>query len=134
MLISSKAVSEVSCSSCISARLFFLFFLFLSLIQFVNSRCSSLMLNHHSITKRIISLTLTLTQCYFFNTLSVDYIYTGSVDLTLEVLLCMTGSSESSESLAMTGQTWDESRDHVRAGIEFGDESRHLGRIWSKCY
>ncbi len=45
------------------------------------------MLNH-SITKQIISLTLTLTQCYFFNTLSVDYIYTGSVDLTLEVLLC----------------------------------------------
>ncbi len=41
------------------------------------------MLNHHSITKLIISLTLTLLQCYFFNTLSVDYINTGSVDLTL---------------------------------------------------
>ncbi len=49
------------------------------------------MLNHHSITKLIISLTLTLLQCYFFNTLSVDYIYTGSVDLTLEVLLCRIG-------------------------------------------
>ncbi len=47
------------------------------------------MLNHHSITKRIISLTLTLLQCYYFNTLGVDYIYTGSVDLTLEVLLCV---------------------------------------------
>ncbi len=47
------------------------------------------MLNHHSITKRIISLTLTLLQCYYFNTLGVDYIYTGSVDLTLEVLLCI---------------------------------------------
>ncbi len=58
------------------------------MVQFVNSRCSSLMLNHHSITKQIISLTLTLLQCYYFNTLSVDYIYTGSVDLTLEVLLC----------------------------------------------
>ncbi len=46
------------------------------------------MLNHHVITKLIISLTLTLLQCYFFNTLGVDYIYTGSVDLTLEVLLC----------------------------------------------
>ncbi len=58
------------------------------MVQFVNSRCSSLMLNHHSITKLIISLTLTLLQCYYFNTLGVDYIYTGSVDLTLEVLLC----------------------------------------------
>ncbi len=58
------------------------------MVLFVNSRCSSLMLNHHSITKRIISLTLTLLQCYYFNTLGVDYIYTGSVDLTLEVLLC----------------------------------------------
>ncbi len=47
------------------------------------------MLNHHSITKLIISLTLTLLQCYFFNTLSVDYINTGSVDLTLGVLLCV---------------------------------------------
>ncbi len=46
------------------------------------------MLNHHSITKLIISLTLTLLKCYYFNTLGVDYIYTGSVDLTLEVLLC----------------------------------------------
>ncbi len=46
------------------------------------------MLNHHSITKVIISLTSTLLQCYYFNTLGVDYIYTGSVDLTLEVLLC----------------------------------------------
>ncbi len=90
VLISSKAVAEVSCSSCISAHLvsFFLFFLFLSMVQFVNSRCSSLMLNHHSITKLIISLTSTLLQCYYFNTLGVDYIYTGSVDLTLEVLLC----------------------------------------------
>ncbi len=42
-----------------------------------------LKLNRHSITKLIISLTLTRFQCYFFNTLSVDYIYTGSVDLTL---------------------------------------------------
>ncbi len=41
------------------------------------------MLNHHSITKRMISLTLTLLQCYLFNTLSVDYIYTRTVDLTL---------------------------------------------------
>ncbi len=89
MLISSKAVAEVCCSSCISAHLvyFFLLFLFLSAIQFVNSRCSSLMLNHHSITKLIISLTLTLLQCYFFNTLSVDSVNTGSVDLTLGVLL-----------------------------------------------
>ncbi len=55
------------------------------MIQFVNSRCSSLMLNHHSITKLIISLTLTLLQCYFFNTPSVDYRNTGSVDLTLGV-------------------------------------------------
>ncbi len=92
MLILSKAVAEVSCSSCISARLvsfFLFFFLFLSMVQFVNSRCSTLMLNHHSITKLIISLTSTLTQSYFFNTLGVDYIYTASVDLTLEVLLCI---------------------------------------------
>ncbi len=87
VLISSKAVTEISCSSCISARLvsFLFLFLFLSVIQFVNSRCYSLMLNHHSITKLIISLTLTLLQCYFFNTPSVDYINTGSVDLTLGV-------------------------------------------------
>ncbi len=91
MLISSKAVAEVSCSSCISAHIvsFFCSSFFLSMVQFVNSRCSSLMLNHHSITKLIISLTLTLTQCYFFNTLSVDYINTGSVNLTLGVLLCI---------------------------------------------
>ncbi len=58
VVISSKTVAEVSCSFCIYARLvsFFLFFLFLSMVQFVNSRCSSLMLNHHSITKLIISL------------------------------------------------------------------------------
>ncbi len=79
-------MAEVCCSSCISAHLisfFLFFFLFLSVVQFVTSRLSSLMLNHHSITKLMISLTLTLLQCYFFNTLSVDYIYTRSVDLTL---------------------------------------------------
>ncbi len=58
------------------------------MVQFVNSRCSSVMLNYHSITKLIISLTLTPLQCYFFNTPGVDYIYTGSVDLTLGFLLC----------------------------------------------
>ncbi len=45
--------------------LFSILLSFLSVIQFVNSRRSSLMLNHHSITKLIISLTLTLLQCYF---------------------------------------------------------------------
>ncbi len=49
------------------------------MIQVVNSRYSSLILNHHSVAKRIISLTLTLLKSYFFNT--------HSVDLTLGVLL-----------------------------------------------
>ncbi len=44
-LISSKAVSEVSCSSsCVSLS---------SVILFVNSRCSSLMLNQHLINHLI---------------------------------------------------------------------------------
>ncbi len=51
------------------------------MIQFVNSRYSSLILNHHSVAKLIISLTLTLLKSYFFNT--------QSVDLTLGVLLCV---------------------------------------------
>ncbi len=76
MLISSKAVIEVSCSFCISALLVSFSVLFLSMVQFVNSRCSSLVHNHHSIAKLIISLTLTLLQSIFLNTLSVDYINT----------------------------------------------------------
>ncbi len=76
-----NTVAEVSCISCISARFvtFYVLVSFLSMVQCVNSRCSSLTLNHHSITKLIISLTLTLRQCYFFNTLCVDYIYTVGV-------------------------------------------------------
>ena len=42
-----------------------LVFLLSSVILLVNSRCSSLMLNHHLINHLIISLTLTLLQCYF---------------------------------------------------------------------
>ncbi len=83
---SEKAVTEVSC---ISAHLVSFFLFFLSMVQYVNSSCSSLIFNHHSISKLIISLTLTLLQGYFFNCLSVDFIYTGSVDLTLGFLLCM---------------------------------------------
>ncbi len=51
------------------------------MIQVVNSRYTSLILNHHSVAKLIISLTLTLLKSYFFNT--------QSVDLTLGVLLCI---------------------------------------------
>ncbi len=76
MLISSKAVTEVSCGSCISALLVSFSVLFLSMVQVVNSRCSSLVLNLYSITKLIISLTLTLLQSIFLNTLSVDYMNT----------------------------------------------------------
>ncbi len=56
---SEKAVTEVSC---ISAHLVSFFLFFLSMVQYVNSSCSSLIFNHHSISKLIISLTLTLLQ------------------------------------------------------------------------
>jgi len=65
-----------------------LVFLFSSVILLVNSRCSSLMFNHHLINSLIISLTLTLLQC-FFNTIQRGTKCTLSrVDLTLGILLC----------------------------------------------
>ncbi len=82
------------------------------------------MLNHHVITKLIISLTLTLLQCYFFNTLSVDYIYTGSVDLTLEVLLCRGRGSNKVVLSSTYGSVTEEF--HEAAGFEIKEISgRH---------
>ncbi len=62
-LILSKAMAEVSCRFCVS--LFFSVSFSKSVILLVISRCSSLMLNQHLINHLIISLTLTLLQCYF---------------------------------------------------------------------
>ncbi len=48
LLILSKAVNEVSCSYCVSLS---------SVIFLVNSRCSSLMHNHHQFSSVLTSLT-----------------------------------------------------------------------------
>ncbi len=48
LLILSKAVTEVSCSYCVSLS---------SVIFLVNSRCSSLMHNHHQFSSVLTSLT-----------------------------------------------------------------------------
>jgi len=69
-------------------------FLFPSVILLVNSRCSSLILNHHFINHFIISLTVSLLQCYF-NSVERDHMCSEQCwdfavhDRMLRDLLCL---------------------------------------------